>query len=578
MIPQSVVSLLLWTASPAAGQIDWQDWGNDVFSRAGASERFVLLDLGAVWCHWCHVMEETTYRDPEVVRLIGERFLAVRVDQDQRPDLANRYEEYGWPATVVFDAGGREIAKFSGYIPAPRMRSLLLGVIDDPTPGPSVRPEAALPVSAQTALPEALRAEIEELLVTRYDAEQGGWGFAKKFLDWEAVEWSLLRAREGDREAHARARQTLDRQLGLVDPVWGGVYQYSDGGVWENPHFEKIMQFQAENLRIYSLAFAQAGEPAYLRAARDILRYLRRFLRGPEGAFYVSQDADLVPGQHAAGFFDLGDAGRRKLGVPRVDTHLYTRENAWAVHGLVAFWAASGEDAALADALAAARFIVEKRALAGGGYTHDARDAAGPFMGDSVAAARAFVSLYAATGDRAWLARAEAAVGFIERSFRRDGTPGFVTGAATAGLPAQPQREENAAMARVCNLLWRYTGREAHREAALQAMRFLALPEVARRFSTGAPLLADHELRAEPLHVTVVGAREDQRSRELLRAALRHPVAFKRVELWDRRDGPLPKPDVDYPVLPSPAAFVCRGGRCSAPIVGAEALAARLSQ
>ncbi len=573
----ALLALLLTVATPAAAGIPWQDWTDDVFARAAAGERFVLLDLGAVWCHWCHVMEETTYRDPEVVRLVGERFLAVRVDQDLRPDLSNRYEDYGWPATVIFDAQGREVAKFSGYIPPPRMRSLLQGVIDDPSPGPSVRPESALVAPESGGLTDAQRAELESLLVTRYDVEHGGWGFAKKFLDWDGVEWSLLRAREGDRGAERRARETLDRQLQLFDSVWGGVYQYSDGGVWENPHFEKIMQFQTENLRIYSLAYAQTREERYGQAARDIVRFLRGFLRSPEGAFYVSQDADLVPGEHSADYYALPDAARRARGVPRVDTHLYTRENAWAASALVAYWAASGEESALDDALAAARFIVAERALPGGGYRHDARDEAGPYLGDNVAALRAFLSLYAATGDRAWLARADQVVAFITRRFRHEAQPGFVTAAATAGLSPRPQRDENVLMARLANLLWRYTGSAEAREAAEHALRLLAIPELARRFSTAAVLLADHEQRGEPLHVTVVGRRNDPRARELLRIALAHPVAFKRVELWDRRDGPLPRPDVDYPVLDFPAAFVCRDGRCSPPLASPSELDRRLS-
>jgi hypothetical protein len=91
-------------------------------------------------------------------------------------------------------------------------------------------------------------------------------------------------------------------------------------------------------------------------------------------------------------------------------------------------------------------------------------------------------------------------------------------------------------------------------------------------------LSADRELHSEPLQVTVVGPREDPRCRELLRAALAHPVAYMRVELWDRRDGPLPRPDVDYPLLDSPAAFVCREGRCSAPLGSPSELARRLSR
>jgi uncharacterized protein YyaL (SSP411 family) len=109
-------------------------------------------------------------------------------------------------------------------------------------------------------------------------------------------------------------------------------------------------------------------------------------------------------------------------------------------------------------------------------------------------------------------------------------------------------------------------------------MRHLAAPDVARRFSSAAVLLADDELLRAPLHVTIVGRREDPRSQELLRAALAHPDAFKRVELWDPRDGPLPRADVDYPSLETAAAFLCRDGRCSAPLPTATALSARLSK
>jgi hypothetical protein len=118
------ISLLLciWLqllAARAEEAIEWHPWSEAVFEQAKKENRFVLLDLGAVWCHWCHVMEEITYRDPEVVRLIRSRYIAVQVDQDSRPDLSNRYEDYGWPATIVFDANGGEIVKRQGYIPWP---------------------------------------------------------------------------------------------------------------------------------------------------------------------------------------------------------------------------------------------------------------------------------------------------------------------------------------------------------------------------------------------------------------------------------------------------------------------------
>src|SRR5579864_6017975 len=119
------------TASSGAHP-QWVGWSDNVFQQAKAQNRFVLLDLEAVWCHWCHVMDENTYKDSRVNRLLNSRYLAVKVDQDSRPDLSNRYEDYGWPATVVFNGDGKEIVKRQGYISPDEMSSLLQAIIDDP--------------------------------------------------------------------------------------------------------------------------------------------------------------------------------------------------------------------------------------------------------------------------------------------------------------------------------------------------------------------------------------------------------------------------------------------------------------
>jgi uncharacterized protein len=560
-------------APSTAPAVAWQDWTDDVFQRAQREKRFVLLDLGAVWCHWCHVMDETTYRDPAVVRLIGERFLPVKVDQDARPDLANRYEDYGWPATVVFDGTGAEIVKFQGYIPPERMASMLQGVIDDPTPGPSVRRSRAVPDGPGSRLTDDLRRELLAVYRDRYDRRHHGWGFSHKFLDWDSVEYSLRRMAQGDADAGRMARETLDAERALVDPVWGGVYQYSDSGVWTNPHFEKIVSYQAETLRVYARAYAQSADPRDLASARDIHRYLRGFLKSPAGAFYVSQDADVVRGRHSAEYFSLGDAERRRRGVPRVDTHLYARENGWVVQALAALYEATGEDAVLEEALAAARWIVAERSLPGGGFRHDARDEAGPYLGDTLAPARGFLALYAATGDRGWLARADQAAAFLASTFLREGVAGLAT-ARSALLPSLPQRDENIAAARFANLLFRFTGRAEHRALAERAMAYLAQPDVAGRYETSGALLADEELNTDPVHVGVVGPRGDPRTRALLKAALAVPTGYKRVEMWDPADGPLPNADVEFPRLDQPAAYVCVEGRCSPPAATASDLRA----
>ena len=567
--------------SPADGppEISWQDWSDAAFRTARAQKRLVLLDLGAVWCHWCHVMEETTYRDPKVVELLGKHFVAIRVDQDARPDLSNRYEDYGWPATVIFDGTGRELVKFAGYIPPERMRSLLEAVVADPTPGPSALADASMP-SAGAALTPQVRQRLSTLLFQRYDREVGGWGFAKKFLDFDDVEYCLVRARSGDADAERMAKETLARSRKLIDPVWGGLYQYSDSGDWDHPHFEKLLQFQAEGIRVYSQAYAMWRDPADLQAARDIHRYVRAFLKSPEGAFYVSQDADLVAGEHSAPYYAQDDAGRRKRGVPRVDTHLYARESAWMANALVMLYAVTAEPQILEEASVAAGWVLANRALPGGGFRHDSADAAGPYLGDTVACGRAFLSLWAVTGDRAWLARAREAAALHREDLRRRRHARPRVGRAAepvcASAAAARRERDGGSPRQTCSIAIRETRRTA--ALASQAMAYLAIPEVAERFPTASVLLVDLELSSEPPHVTVVGARQDAAARTLLGVAWADLVAYRRVELWDRRDGALPNLDVEFPQLDRTAAFVCAAGRCSLPAFTPEDLQKRIAR
>src|SRR5271167_1855725 len=109
-------ALIAPVSASAAEPVQWTGWSNDLFARAKSENRFVILDLEAVWCHWCHVMEATTYADPKIGALIGQKYIAVRVDQDGSPDLSSRYGDWGWPATIIFAPDGTEIAKIRGYV------------------------------------------------------------------------------------------------------------------------------------------------------------------------------------------------------------------------------------------------------------------------------------------------------------------------------------------------------------------------------------------------------------------------------------------------------------------------------
>jgi uncharacterized protein len=562
--------------------LEWQGWSDELFARAGREERLVILHLGAVWCHWCHVMEETTYKDPRVLALLARGYIPVHVDQDARPDLSSRYEDYGWPATIIFNSRGEELAKLQGYIKPERMAALLEAFIKDPSPGPSARPEKAFAYGEASALSPGLKAELEATYLEGYDAERGGWGRVHKYLDSDTAELALRRAAAGDKAAAAMADKTLRAALALIDPVWGGVFQYSDSGVWENPHFEKIMALQSSCIRRYAEAYARLGEPAYEKAARDVARFLRDFLKSPEGAFYTSQDADVVRGEHSAEYFALDDAGRRRRGLPKIDVHRYARENGWAIEALASLYAATGDELYLADARAAAAWVEGNRALPGGGFRHDAADPAGPYLADTLAMGRAYLALYRVTAEREWLAKAGAAADFIDASFTPKDTPGYTTARPAGAGTKKPMApvlklDENISLARFAGLLRRHSGDEKRRAMAERAMRYLASPDVAKSVPSASAgiLLADDELGRAPAALVIVGRKDDPRARALFAAARPGALLHLRLEWWDEREGALPGAPA-LPEVEAPAAIFCGESGCAAPITSPDALSREL--
>src|SRR5580704_12089824 len=166
-----IIALLIgfFCSGVFAQPIAWQDWSNDVFQQAKREHKFVLLDLGTQWCHWCHVMDAQTYADVRVQKLIAGKYIALKVDADARPDLGNRYEDYGWPATIVFNADGGEIVKRRGFLPPGEMASMLQAIIDDPSPGPSVVAEAPLVANGETALGSSRQNALRQILIDSYD-------------------------------------------------------------------------------------------------------------------------------------------------------------------------------------------------------------------------------------------------------------------------------------------------------------------------------------------------------------------------------------------------------------------------
>jgi uncharacterized protein YyaL (SSP411 family) len=312
----------------AEQSISWYPWGTEPFEAARREKKPVLLDIGAAWCHWCHVMDEGTYSDPEVARLIEEHFVAVKVDRDERPEVDRRYQrqvgtltgEGGWPLTAFLTPEG-EVFLGGTYFPAedavgrPGFRRVLREVARLWSEEPErVRQNAdavreALGRMARAGAPSAaleeLVAHVREDVTHRFDPVNGGWGQAPKFPHPTAISFVLADAfYRGDEAAAERARLTLERMAdgGMYDQIGGGFHRYSVDEGWHIPHFEKMGVDNAALLDVYVEGARRFRSERFVEVVRETVGWVREVLVDPAGGFGASQDADNAPGDDGSYF------------------------------------------------------------------------------------------------------------------------------------------------------------------------------------------------------------------------------------------------------------------------------------
>jgi uncharacterized protein YyaL (SSP411 family) len=558
---------LLFAVAARAAPIEnsdgfWSEWSDATFARAAAEKKFVVVSLQSWWCRWCHVMNRETWSDAEVRGVLKDKFIPVYVDQDSRPDISQRYERWGWPATIIFGPDGTEIAKLRGFYSPQYFIPVLTATIEDPSPVEYPEPGGAeRGRTLATGLTDAQRDEILGFIDKAWDDEHGGWS-KSKFVDGPMLAWALQRARGGDRENDARIRKVLTLMAAtMVDKDVGAMNQVNLKPDWSEPAREFPMFAQEAALTAYARAYVMFGDPAYRQAADRIYGFLKNTMAAPGGGFYASMGLSE--------------------GEPGVDKRQYARETAQAVSGLLAYYDATGVVEARDLAISGARWALANRALPGGGFRHAEQDKGGPYLADNVEMAKALLALHRSTGMREWLTQAQASADFIARTFVDPTTGGFVVSASPeARQLTKPvkQREDNVTAVRMFSLLSSYTGESRYREIAEAGMGYLTSPPILDAFGfLPDVLLAEDELRNEPVHVTIVGSKDDPRSAALYKAALAYPLSNKRAEWWDKREGKLANIDVDYPDYPDgPAAFACTSTFCSYPVTEPSAIAAQL--
>jgi len=300
--------------------IQWREWGEEAFATAQRENKPILLDIGAVWCHWCHVMDRESYDDPEIAKVVNEHFVAVKVDRDERPDIDSRYQaavsaisgQGGWPLTAFLTPDGKPFYGGTYFPPddqygRPSFRRVLISISNAFREKNGDVMDQAKMVEHALGHAEAFAGKsarfdpgvvdaIVKSALSMFDASNGGFSHAPKFPHPSALDLLIeYYARTGDEQVRNVFETTLTRMAngGMYDQLAGGFHRYSVDERWVVPHFEKMSYDNSELLKNYVHAWQVTGNEFYAEVARDIIRWVDGWLTDRDrGGFYASQDAD----------------------------------------------------------------------------------------------------------------------------------------------------------------------------------------------------------------------------------------------------------------------------------------------
>ena len=317
--------------------IQWHEWGEEAFAAARRENKPMLLDIGAVWCHWCHVMDRESYEDAEVAAIVNEHFIAVKVDRDERPDIDSRYQaavsavsgQGGWPLTAFLTPDGKPFYGGTYFPPTdghgrPSFKRVLLSiaaaykekngdVVEQAKMLETAMAQAESFAGRSGRVSASIVEAIQKSAFSMFDPQHGGFGQAPKFphpsaldllIERYARSTSVVRTAEGGRPHMDRGQDELRNLVvttlehmangGVYDQLAGGFHRYSVDERWLVPHFEKMCYDNSELLKNYVHGYQTTGSEFFANVARDIIRWIDEWLSDRErGGFYASQDADI---------------------------------------------------------------------------------------------------------------------------------------------------------------------------------------------------------------------------------------------------------------------------------------------
>ncbi len=559
--------------------IRWREWGTEAFEEARAGQKPVFLSISAVWCHWCHVLDEESFAHPEVIRRLNEDYIPIRVDSDRRPDINSRYNMGGWPTVAILD--GRGDLKVGGtYMPPGQLLSMLVAGKDEPA-RPVSEGASVVRGGSRDGVDQSVVDTIGEFLVRAFDPDFGGFGVAPKFPQPWGVELAfLLHSRYGEEKWLRMARLTLDamREGELYDTAEGGFFRYTTGGDWHNPHFEKLLEANAQMAALYLKAFNITGELTYRATAQGVLDYLSTVLASEEGPwFWGSQSAD-------GEYYAMPDDEKIFAESPPVDCTIFADRNAMAGSALLMAGVQIGREDYLEKGLALVDFIWRHFFEPGRGFWHydDGKLSLSGHLSDQVHGASALLDAYERSGNGAYLEQALQTVEVMNRHLGDSENGGFWdlpkdSGAEGILKVRIKPFSENAVAAMALTRLHYLTGREEYLVQARKVLEHLSTTYKSYKHYAAPFGVAVERFLRPPHHMTLVGNLRDSQYKALLTACHQVASPWRVVLPLDAdRDGDRLK-GLGYPAPKQATVYLCVGKTCLPPITQPDELSSAVT-
>ena len=572
-------------------RIHWRDWNEDIFSDSDQERKPILLALTATWCHWCHVMDQTSYSQPEIINLINAYFIPTRVDVDVRPDLARKYNQGGFPSLAVLNNRG-SLLLGKVYSP-PEELSVLLDQVKSNDANPVINDShRKLPDTSHTPSgddPDTVTPQdrVLDQIQSMYDPVFGGLGDEPKQPPWETVRLLMdLYSKIGDKELLKMIRTTLDGiQTGLFDSNDQGFFRYSVSRDWKVPHYEKMLVTNANLAITYSEAYQLTRKTRYKQAAVGTINYLINTLYdSAKNGFYASQDAEET-------YYQLPWKDRTLSLLPSIDPTLYSGWNSLAATALLkcSHLYRSPDYEILAEQIIDSIWQTSWEASSGLSHVMGQLVGKPTFLEDHVHFLRANLSMYESSGSQHYLERAVEILQKTQDLF----------GAATDGYydvrPTQFNADnvnhpdmpvlENALLAEAMVTIYYLTGDQLYNDLARSTLNKFSQIIPGRSFigdSNSRRMEEDEEvlflpagsawaraydmLSNGPIHYILIGDSSSQIFKRMDNTLSGIYAPHKIYERLDTQENKNRISQLGFPIRNHPELYVCIGSQCLAPI------------